>query len=281
MPAIAPPFARSAREGDGQWSRLGRTGDRAADGDGVFYVTTLHPHPTSRFITLTVVSIDLEQTRLGFMPGTGDVGTSKLPEPPGLIPSAEQPAALAAFNGGFQPRHGRWGMSLAGVTIVQPRPDGCTIALSADGRASIQPFASLEGELSRFAALRQTPPCLLDRGSLHPDLLAGRDKIWGGRVKDVVTRRRSALGIDESGRFLFYAIGVETTPRLLAEGLKFAGAATAAELDVNWNWTRFMLFGVSAGGEARVTSSLVDAQHSKLDYLERPSQRDFFYVTRR
>jgi hypothetical protein len=112
-------------------------------------------------------------------------------------------------------------------------------------------------------------------------LLAGRDKIWGGRVQGVVTRRRSALGIDASGRFLFYAIGLETSARLLAEGLKFAGAHTAAELDVNWNWTRFMLFGQNDEDELRITSALVEAQHSKLDYVERPSQRDFFYLARR
>jgi hypothetical protein len=247
----------------------------------VFYVTTLHPHATSRFIALTIVSIDLDAARLGFVPGTEDVGTTKLPEPPGLVPAAERGASLAAFNGGFQPRHGRWGMQSGGVTIVPPRPNGCTIAISSDGRARIQPHASLAGDPSRLTALRQTPPCLLDRGAIHPDLLAGRDKIWGGRVKGVVTRRRSALGIDATGRFLFYAIGVETSPRLLAEGLKFAGADTAAELDVNWNWTRFMLFGPNDEGELRVTSALVEAEFSKLDYIERPSTRDFFYVARR
>jgi hypothetical protein len=281
LPPIPPPHARSAHAGDGRWSRLGRPGDRAAAGDGVFYVTTLHPHPSSRFIALTIVSVNLGAARLGFVPGTEDVGSTKPPEPPGLVPVAEQDALLAAFNGGFQPRHGHWGMQSGAVTIVPPRPDGCTIALTKDGLASIQPHASLAGAPSDFAALRQTPPCLLHRGAIHADLLAGRDKIWGGRVQGVVTRRRSALGIDASGRVLFYAIGIEASPRQLAEGLKFAGADSAAELDVNWNWTRFMLFGQNDEGKLRITSNLVEAEFSKLDYVERPSQRDFFYVTRR
>jgi hypothetical protein len=116
---------------------------------------------------------------------------------------------------------------------------------------------------------------------VHPELIAGRDQIWAGKTPGLVTRRRSAIGIDASGRVLFYAIGVEATPRLLAEGLKAAGAQDGAELDINWNWTRFLLFGKDADGALKVSTSLVEGEYAKSGYVTRPSERDFFYLVRR
>jgi hypothetical protein len=57
-----------------------------------------------------------------------------------------------------------------------------------------------------------------------------------------------------------------------------AGAHDAAELDINWNWTRFLTFAKNPEGALRVSGSLVDVQYSNRAYVERPSERDFFYV---
>jgi hypothetical protein len=281
LPAVTPPHARSAHPGDGEWTPFGGAGDRAGEGKPVFHKTTLHPHPTSRFIALTVVSIHLTAVSLHFMPGSEDVGKAKVPFVPGLVPSDQQERVLAVFNGGFQPRHGRWGMRLGESTIVPPRDIGCTVAIQSDGAVRIRSFPALAADLAALQALRQTPPCLLEQGVVHPDLIAGRDKIWAGKTPGLVTRRRSAIGIDASGRVLFYAIGVEATPRLLAEGLKAAGAHDAAELDINWNWTRFLLFGKDEQGALRVSTSLVEGEYAKSGYVARPSERDFFYLLRR
>lgn len=280
LPSVKPPYARSAHPGDGEWVPLARPADRAHEATPALHKTVLHPHAESRFIALTVVSIDLQAVSVHFMPGSEDVGTGKVPFAAGLVPAERQNALLAVFNGGFQPRHGRWGMKLGETTVVPPRDVGCTVALGKDS-VRIRTFTALTDELPSFVAYRQTPPCLLEQGAVHPDLLAGRDKAWGGKAAGVVTRRRSALGIHASGDVLFYAIGVEATPRLLAEGLRAVGAAHAAELDINWNWTRFLLFGDNEQGKLRVSSSLVEGDYSKSGYVERPSERDFFYVVRR
>lgn len=280
-PPITPPHERSAHEGDGQWTPLGNPGDRAAEGAPVLYKTVLHPHPSSRFISLTVVAIDLEATRVHFMPGADDVGTKKLPFTPGLVPAERQDALLAVFNGGFMPRHGRWGMQLGDVNVVPPRDIGCTIVIMPDGAVSIRSFSAVADRVAKAEAFRQTPPCLVEQGAIHPDLLAGRDKIWAGQNPNLVTRRRSAIGIDATGRVLLYGIGVETSARVLAEGMRFAGARDAAELDINWNWTRFLLYGKNDAGQLRVTSTLVEGEYAKSGYVARPSQRDFFYVVRR
>jgi hypothetical protein len=271
--ALAPPSARSAEPGDGVWSAYADR--RASNGQHFLYSTKLHPHPTSRFITLTLVAMDLKALRLRFMPGVEDVGTRRVPFEPGLIPETERELAIAAFNGGFMPRHGRWGMRLGETTIVPPRADGCEIVVFADDSVRIRSAAD---DAAKALALRQTPPCLIEEGALHPLLLKGRDKPWAGHTPGVATRRRSAIGINREGNVLFYAIGVETTARLLADGLLAAGAHAAAELDINWNWTRFFVFGTDETGNPRISRSLVEVDHSNRAYIGRASERDFFYV---
>jgi len=276
-PTITPPSARSAEPGDGVWKRLG---DAGTSGSWLF-TTTIHPHPASRFITLTLVALDLTALRLGFMPGLEDVGKRQVPFAAGLVPADEQAKVVAAFNGGFMLRHGRWGMQLGETTLQAQRDPGCSIAIDANGAVQIRSWPELAPGAAKFVAIRQTPPCLVENGALHPWLSKGNDKPWAGNTAGVVTRRRSALGLDRDGKWLYYAVGLETPARLLAEGLKAAGVEHAAELDINWNWTRFLVFDRNAGGALRVSRSLVEVDHSPRVYVERASERDFFYVLRR
>jgi hypothetical protein len=276
-PEIAPPSARSAEPGDGRWQPLGDS--RGAEPR--LYTTVIHPHEASRFITLTLVAIDLTRVRIELMPGVDDVGKQAVPFTPGLVPGAEQARLLAAFNGGFMPQHGRWGMRAFETTLLPPREQGCTIALSSEGGVAIRSWSALAPNAAELRALRQTPPCLLEQGEVHPDLLAGRDRAWAGQTPGIVTRRRSALGISEDGQTLYYALGVEASPKLLATGLLAAGATSAAQLDINWNWTRFLLFAAGEGGAPRVSTTLAPVEHTKRDYVEVASKRDFFYVLER
>jgi len=240
----------------------------------------LHPHKESGFITLLLVAIDLETTRLGFVPGVDDVRGLTVPFSPGLVPAGARDRLVAAFNGGFLPRHGRWGMRTGALTVLPPRDTGCTIALFADGAVEIRSWPALAPREAELAALRQTPPCLVERGTVHPDLAAGRTKAWGGQTPGIVTRRRSAIGVAANGRTLYYALGIETSPRLLAEGLAAAGIHDAAQLDINWNWTRFFTFEKSADGTLEVAKALAEVEHTRRDYVERASERDFFFVLR-
>jgi hypothetical protein len=277
-PNVAPPAARSAEASDGRWQPLG---DAPAGAPALLYTTLIHPHESSRFITLTLVAIDLTRVRIELMPGVDDVGKQQVPFTPGLVPEHDHAGLVAAFNGGFMPQHGRWGMRVGETTLLAPRDPGCTIALLTDGSMQIRSWPALAASSAQLRALRQTPPCLLEQGEVHPDLLAGRDRAWAGHTPGIVTRRRSALGLSEDGRTLLYALGVECSPKLLATGLRAAGARSAAQLDINWNWTRFLLFGGGPKGKPRVSGTLAEVEHTKRDYVEAASKRDFFYIVRR
>lgn len=243
----------------------------------------MHPHPDSRFITVTIAAMDLSRLTIRLVAGTDDLVWAKLPlgDSSGLVPSADRDALVLVMNGGFQPKHGHWGLSAMRVVVSAARPEGCTVALYPGGGVRIGPWKALAGSEKEMESYRQTPPCILDESAVHPALVRGQDKAWAGHAADLTTRRRSAAGIDASNRVLFYAIGEEASPRWLAEALKAAGAVTAAELDINWYWTRFLLFG-AGGGSLRVTSTLVPKmEHTAKEYVERPSSRDFFYAVKK
>lgn len=250
--------------------------------------TRIHPHPVSKWKTLTVVAMDLTGVTVHYVPGTADIADAGGPSrgplgvTPGLIDSDHLDDLLVVHNGGFQPRHGHWGMRVGPVEVVPPKPTGCTIALFVDGRIHIRTFTELSSKLTGLRAYRQTPPCLVEEGQVHPRLVAHDDRPWGGHNPKDKTRRRSAMGISEHGAILFYGMGEELEPSELAQGMLFAGARHAAQLDINWSWTRFLLYGrPGPGAELQVTSTLIPQMVSeRRGYTSRPAARDFFYILR-
>jgi hypothetical protein len=131
---------------------------------------------------------------------------------------------------------------------------------------------------------RQTPPCLVSGGVLHPSIDDSvRPRIWSAAENGDVEIRRSALGVDASGRVLFYGLGEWVTARELAESMKAAGAVHAAQLDINWSYTKFLFFGrPSPGAELQVVSTLIpEIKHTRTGYVGKAAERDFFYLKRR
>jgi hypothetical protein len=283
-PNIVPPFARTAAAGDGVWQALGAAGERAHEDTPVLLQTVIHPHAASPYHALHLVAIDLTRVQLKHVPGTDDHAVARLPASvqPGLIPAADRGHLLAVFNGGFQVQHGYWGMMDAGQVLVPAKDIGCTVATT-DQAVYVAPWSTLASEADGLRFFRQTPPCLLHENTIHRQLLARNDRMWGGKNWHEKTRRRSAIGLDASGQVLFYAVGVEVDPLGLAQAMQFAGAVQAAELDINWNWTRFLLYGVREGEtELRITSTLLEGMpHNSRSYVTRAEARDFFYLTRK
>lgn len=303
LPGVFPPpdpgpmFERSAQEGDGQWrdffwfpegadkKRLEARVESQFASRSVKRLV-IHPHEASRFQSLTVAAFDLGQLRLGHVPGRQDiedVGHGELAPQAGLAP--EPASLLAVFNGGFQPKHGRWGMLSLDTQLVAPRSDACTVGVSAEGRAVIAPWLEIE-DREGLVAYRQTPPCLVHAGAVHADLLNSKRAAWAGQHADRKTRRRSAVGISEDGRTLFFAVGTETEPEVLAAGMKHVGAQAAAQLDINWNWTRLFLFMTTETEPGRTTTIPVGALLPQMakdrgEYITRPGKRGFFTLNYR
>ncbi len=208
---------------------------------------------------------------------------------PGVVAAADLPALIAVLNGGFMTRHGTWGLMVGGDVFLPPHEDGCTVAMYRDGGVRIRTYRDLVGAGGgadpEMLAFRQTPPCLVEQGAVLPALLGEeKPRRWGLSITGGVDIRRSAVGLAEGGRTLLYGLGESITPRQLAEAMRAAGAVDAAQLDVNWSFTRFFLYGPSAspGAPPEITATLIPKlKHAAGQYVTKPSERDFFYLSRR
>ena len=283
LPAYAPPFERTAKEGDGEWKPL--HGLRGAPSPSPILESTVHPHSFKKFVFVTIAAMDLAQVDVHLVAGTHEPTSKKVPreQRPGLVSPEHLDDLLVVFNGGFQAQHGRYGMRVGDLTFIAPRPENCTVALRRDGSLVIDLWSRLEAQDGELAAYRQTPPCLLEQGKPHPELRTIQSsRRWGRSVKGEAEVRRSAIGLDESGRVVFFGIGEWVTAKDLAVAMKAAGAVSAAQLDINWSYTRFLMFdAVGDDGQLEVVDTLIpELKHSKTGYVARPSYRDFFYVTR-
>jgi hypothetical protein len=250
------------------------------------YRTTVHPDHVKPQVYVAVVAVDLQRVGLRFVAGTLEPKSATVPADhrPGVVPPADLPLLIAVLNGGFMTRHGTWGAMAGGEVLLPAHDDGCTVGLYRDGSVRVRTFAELAGSVAEMSAYRQTPPCLVEQGAVS-DALLGQEKPrrWGLSETGGVDIRRSALGVAAGGRTLLYGSGEWITPRALAEAMRAAGAVDAAELDVNWSFTRFLLYGPAPTGAApEVTATLVPkTKHAAGLYVVKPSERDFFYLVHR
>jgi hypothetical protein len=137
------------------------------------------------------------------------------------------------------------------------------------------------GQTAGLVTYRQTPPCLVSEGELHPALVAGNDRVWAGKSASDKTRRRSALGLNREASMLYYLVGMEAEPVDLGRAFVALGVDVGLQLDINWNWTRFFLVDQD-GASPIIHSPLLEGMVKDTgEYLKRPSKRDFFVVRRR
>jgi hypothetical protein len=280
-PALAPLEAKTAQPGDGEWQPVPEAG--TVGGRPIFYRTTLHPNPLQKWVYVVLVAIDLRRAELHLVAGTEEPANDTISkeERGGRVPPEHQSRLAAVFNGGFKASHGRYGMRLGSQLFVKPRPDACTIVLRSPSQVDIGTFSGLT--LDGDDSFRQTPPCLVENGKRNPLLEGERStKKWGGAEDGRKDIRRTALAIDEGGSTLYFAFADWITAKELAVTLEKAGVRSAAELDINWSFTRFLFFAPAEDGSGlEVSATLVDQiEHRKKGYVQKSEPRDFFYVTR-
>jgi len=279
-PTFVPPHARSAAPGDGVFTLLD---EGAATGTGALARTMVHPHPYKKDPVVVIVAFDLRHVDLVPVAGTQEPVSTTVPleRRPGLVAAADLPGLIAAFNGGFQSKHGQLGMRVNGDDFGTAREEACTVAFLDDGSLRIATHRALLPIASQLRSYRQTPPCLVEGGTpdarlVHEDTA----RLWGAALGGKREIRRTALGLDATRRTLFFGIGEWIWARDLALAMKAAGAVDVAELDINWSYTRFLLYDRST--PPKVVSTLIEkVEYSKDGYISKAASRDFFYVRRK
>lgn len=284
-PPFAPPHVNVAAEGDGVWVPMS---EAAGAGEApVLYKTVVHPDPKRTFTAVAIVAIDFRRLDLHLVAGTAEPQSQRVPRErrPGRIPDPHVDDLVAAFNGGFKAMHGHYGMRIGDDAFLPPRDIACTIGFLRDGSMRIGTWTALAPIDPQMVAYRQTPPCLVENGAVHTALgeWGEYNRNWGAAVGGETIIRRSAIGITKDGRTLFYALGEAVTARALAHAMLAAGADSAAQLDVNYSYPRFLVYQrPGPAARPRATTSLIPGiKFAAWEYLDEPSHRDFFYLVRR
>jgi hypothetical protein len=278
---VSPPEAATAEPNDGVWQALA---DGTRDGRPAMARTRLHNHRIRRDKYIDVIAFDRELVELVLVAGKDDPPSASIPSEKrtGLVPAADWDALLAVHNGGFLQKHGKWGFMLDGDIYTPARDDACTIVHGKDGSLRIATWSALGGAPD-VRWWRQTPPCLVEGGVVNPTLVReGGTVLWGKAIGGASDIRRSAMALDQSGRTLFYVFSEWNTAAELADALKALGVWNAAELDVNWSYTKFFLFDHPPGAAPRIRETIVPKlEFDKRRYTERAAERDFFYLRSR
>ena len=92
-------------------------------------------------------------------------------------------------------------MKVGEDVFLSPQRDACVVVVSEDGGVRVGAWSALGSDAAAAYAYRQTPPCLVEKGTVNPTLLAeGRPKRWGAAEGGDYGFRRSAIGIATGGR---------------------------------------------------------------------------------
>jgi hypothetical protein len=284
-PDPGPALKSWAAPGDGVWLPI--VDPRRPNEAPYLMKTLLHPDKERGWAEVFVVAVDLRRVTLHAVPGTqepkADNPAGEKLERPAVIPAAEHEELLAAFNGGFMTEHGGYGMKVDGVTIVSPKPKACTIAVYKDGSLRIAPWTDLSPDEPSMLWYRQAPECMVREGKLHPGILwVSGNRKWGATLDGETVIRRSGIGLNAARDVLYVSITNHTNARVLAEGLKHAGAVDIAQLDVNWSYPKFVLFEPKEQGGPRKAVALASGfEFSEDEYIRKKARRDFFYLMRK
>jgi hypothetical protein len=212
-----------------------------------------------------VVRIDVRVTKVVQFAGSG--------EPAGTWPNqgaigTSTPLALAAaFNAGFHTYESGGGWYDHGVTAVPLRTGAASLAIMADGSATVGMFGRDFSLTPDVVSIRQNLNLLVDGGA---DISSQSG--WGATLGNVLFTWRSGLGVDAAGNLL-WAGGASLSPSGLAQALIQAGAVRAMETDINPMWVSFSYYSNPTTG-----TDLLPGMYFGPDHWLYGSARDFFAV---
>lgn len=281
---VGPVHKAWEAPGDGVWLPIV---DAQHPNDEVRLLKTLlHPDKNRSWADLFVVAVDLRRVEVHPMAGYQEPKSDK-PEAAAYVRKAKIPESdhadlLGAFNGGFMTEHGHYGMRLDGITFVDPKEKACTLCQYKDQRLDIGPWTALKARESDMLWYRQAPNCMYVDGEIHPLLQAANVRHWGATLDGDTVIRRSAVGMGPDPNVLYVGISNHTNAKVMAEGMRHAGATTVAQLDVNWSYPKFVLYEPKGKDGQLIAVALAEGfEFSEDEYIRSRAMRDFFYLTRK
>jgi hypothetical protein len=242
----------------------------------VMAYTFVRPDSSRPFTYVTLVQIDMKDIKLGAVAGKSQPGGPIGNFGPGVIPQdiIKSGNLIAAFDGGFQYRDGKYGMIVGEKTYLPLENDVGTLVGYNDGSLKIVNYVGQD--LGKdIAFIRQNCPILIENSEVFA-INEKNKKLWGRTFNSDIYTWRSGVGLTKEGN-LIYVVGNNLAPLTLAYALKMAGAENAIQLDINPFWVRFNIFESNGSGGYKTTTLTKDLKDGSKEYLQGYS-KDFFYI---
>lgn len=242
----------------------------------VLAYTFVRPDPDRPYADVTLIQADIGPLLLGDVAGTKQPGGPIGNKGPGIIPTniIQNGRLVAAFDGGFQYRDGRYGMIVNGKIYVPLKNNLGTLVGYTNGSIKIVNYTGQDLGPG-VSYIRQNCPILIEDGNfavLNPQ----NHVLWGRTDTTDIYTWRSGVGITKEGN-LIYAVGNNINPTTLAVALKMGGAVNAIQLDINPFWVRFSIFDYLGSGNYTSTALMKGVYNGAKQFLG-GYEKDFFFL---
>ncbi len=267
-PAAVASQARPLLPGEGTWRTL-----LSISGHPAARVAFLRPDNSHTSYVAGVVWMDPHLLSFRLHPGYSVPGP--VPHVADALTGSERAAVLATFNSGFKMVDARGGYWQAGHSMVGLRTGAASMVFTRSGGLDVRawPGGSPGPDV---VAVRQNLDLLVDHGRVTREVANPSSAVWGKTVGNAAYVWRTALGVRADGSLVF-VVGPALSVRSLATLVRAAGAVRAMELDINKDWTNYLLYDHGAGGSVTPTKLTRDEVPNAYRYLQ-PSSRDFVAV---
>jgi hypothetical protein len=197
---------------------------------------------------------------------------------PPFVSASERPAVAAVFNSGFRLADAQGGYFADGRTVRPLRNRAASLVVFKSGNIGVGSWGrdfTLGGDV---VAVRQNLDLIVDGGRVVGGIDNNIGHRWGKTVGNRLFVWRSGIGITASGAVV-YAVGPRLSAASLANLLVAGGAVRAMELDINSNWTTFVVYHGSSGAQAE--TKLLPQMVRPATLYDSTSSPDFIVATTR
>jgi hypothetical protein len=240
--------------GEGQWIGLDKDAFITPAPSGLppaFVTSFVRPNVHRQDVRVYVTLWDPRRVALHVEAGSVEPVGPSGEHGPGLVPRtpAVMSRLVAAFNGGFQPVHGEYGVQANGIEYLPPKPYAATVIELRDGSNAFGawPGPGSESDVpTDIVAFRQNLTALVQNGKFNP---WGRNW-WGGTPPgwpDQIHSTRSAICLTSEG-FIGYFYSTSIAADDLAQGMLDTRCTFGIHLDMNPGHAGFEFYDVAREG---------------------------------
>ena len=274
VPPGVRPLVNTPLSGEGAWRLAATVGGSPAIATAFLRPDTIHTSYVSALVWMNPRIL-----RFSLHPGSLDPGGSGWRQA-STIPARSRLGVLAAFNSGFRLYASRGGYFADGRYAAKLRVGAASLVIYKSGLATIGQWGRDVKPGSNVTAVRQNLDLIVDGG--HPVAGLGHNthNRWGATLGNAYYVWRSGIGVRPDGS-LVYVAGDALSAETLATLLARAGCTRAMELDINPEWTSYVLFSGNGHSAAPIPRKLLPDMQQPADRYFHLVSRDFFVVSAR